>query len=72
MVRKYALKLPVKCVSIFYLLDLMLSIMVRDITFVPVSIVSSESCFSLTGRIIEEWRRRLLPETVEMLACIKD
>ena len=39
---------------------------------VPVSTVSSESCFNLTRRIIEERRRRLLPETVEMLACIKD
>ena len=39
---------------------------------VPVSTVSSESCFSLTRRIIEERRRRLLPETMEMLACIKD
>ena len=26
----------------------------------------------MTGRIIEERRRRLLPETVEMLGCIKD
>ena len=40
--------------------------------YVPVSTVSSESCFNLTRRIIEERRRRLLPETVEMLACIKD
>jgi len=40
--------------------------------YVPVSTVSSESCFSLTGRIIEEQQRRLLPKTVEMLACIKD
>ena len=31
-----------------------LSIMARDIMSVPVSIVSSKSCFSLTGRIIEE------------------
>jgi hypothetical protein len=51
---------------------LVLSIMARDIMSVPVSIVSSESTFSLTGRIIEERRRRLLPEHVEMLACIKD
>ncbi|XP_066313607.1 zinc finger BED domain-containing protein DAYSLEEPER-like [Miscanthus floridulus] len=49
-----------------------LSIMARDIMAVPVSTVSLESCFSLTGRIIEERRRRLLPEHVEMLACIKD
>jgi hypothetical protein len=49
-----------------------LSIMARDIMVVPVSTVSSESCFSLTGRVIEERRRRLLPHTVEMLTCIKD
>ena len=39
---------------------------------VPVSTISSKSCFSLTRRIIEERRRRLLPKTVEMLACVKD
>ena len=49
-----------------------LSIMARDIMSVLVSTVSSESCFSLVGRIIEERRRRLLPKTVEMLTCIKD
>ena len=46
--------------------------MARDIISVPVSTVSSESCFSLIGRIIEEWRRRLSPKTVEILTCIKD
>ena len=49
-----------------------LSIMARDIMAVPVSTIYSESCFSLTGRIIEERRHRLLPETMEMLTCIKD
>jgi hypothetical protein len=49
-----------------------LSIMARDIMTVPVSTISSESCFSLTGRIIEEQRRCLLPEIVEMLTSIKD
>jgi hypothetical protein len=49
-----------------------LSIMARDIMAVPVSTVSSESCFSLTGRVIEERRRRLQPLTVEMLTCVKD
>ena len=39
---------------------------------VPVSTVSSESCFSCTSRILEDQRRRLLPEHVEMLTCIKD
>ena len=46
--------------------------MAIDIMSVPISTISLESCFSLTGRIIEERRRRLLPETMEMLACIKD
>jgi len=49
-----------------------LSILARDVLSVPASTVSSESCFSLTGRILEERRRRLLPEHVEMLVCIKD
>jgi hypothetical protein len=49
-----------------------LSIMARDIMFVPVSTVSSESCFSCTARILEDRRQRLLPEHVEMLTCIKD
>ncbi|CAN6271926.1 unnamed protein product [Urochloa humidicola] len=49
-----------------------LSIMARDIMSVPVSTVSSESCFSCTARILEERRRRLLPEHVEMLTCMKD
>ena len=38
----------------------------------PVSTISSESAFSLTGRIIEERHRRLALETMEMLSCIKD
>jgi hypothetical protein len=49
-----------------------LSIMARDIMVVPVSTVSSESCFSCIARILEDRRRRLLPEHVEMLTCIKD
>jgi hypothetical protein len=49
-----------------------LSIMAKDILTVPVSTISSESTFSMTGRIIEERRRRLKPEMVETLTCIKD
>ena len=49
-----------------------LSIMVKDVLTVPVSTISSKSTFSMTGRIIEERRRRLKPETVEWLTCIKD
>jgi hypothetical protein len=49
-----------------------LSILAKDILSVLVSTVSSESAFSLTGRIIEERRRQLNPEMVEMLTCTKD
>ena len=49
-----------------------LSIMARDIMSVPASTTSSESTFSLSGRILEDRRRRLNSETVEMLVCIKD
>ncbi|KAL6661578.1 hypothetical protein ACP70R_000962 [Stipagrostis hirtigluma subsp. patula] len=49
-----------------------ISIIAKDVMTVPVSTISSESCFSLTGRIMEERRRRLGSETVEMLACLKD
>jgi hypothetical protein len=46
--------------------------MAKDILIVPVSTISSESTFSMTGGIIEERRRRLNAETVEWLTCIKD
>ena len=49
-----------------------LSILARDVLTVPVSTVPSESAFSTTGRIIEEWRRRLSSEMVEILTCTKD
>jgi hypothetical protein len=49
-----------------------LSIMAKDILTVPISTISLESTFSMTGRIIEERRRRLNAETVEWLTCIKD
>jgi len=39
---------------------------------VPISTVSFESCFSMFGTILEERRRRLLPENMEMLTCVKD
>ncbi|WVZ96770.1 hypothetical protein U9M48_042369 [Paspalum notatum var. saurae] len=49
-----------------------LSILAKDVLTVPVFTISSESVFSLTGRIIEERRCRLNPEMVEMMTCIKD
>jgi hypothetical protein len=49
-----------------------LSVLARDVLSVPVSTVSSESVFSTTGRILEERRRRLIPDMVEILTCVKD
>ncbi|BAH93429.1 Os06g0258800 [Oryza sativa Japonica Group] len=49
-----------------------LSILARDVLTVSVSTISSKSAFSLTGRIIEERRRRLGLDMVQALALIKD
>ena len=50
----------------------MLSILARDVLTVPVSTVSSESAFSLSGRILEERRTSLTSEMVEILLTVKD
>jgi hypothetical protein len=44
----------------------------KDVLTVPVSTISSESVFSLAGRFIEERRRSLTSEMVEILTCLKD
>jgi hypothetical protein len=49
-----------------------LSILARDIMTDPVSTISSESTFSLASRVLEERRRRLTTDMVEVLSCIKD
>ncbi|WVZ88461.1 hypothetical protein U9M48_034981 [Paspalum notatum var. saurae] len=49
-----------------------LSLLAKDVMTVPASTISSESTFSLAGRVIEERRRHLTPDMVEVLSCIKD
>nr|ABA99434.2 hAT family dimerisation domain containing protein [Oryza sativa Japonica Group] len=49
-----------------------LSKLARDVLTVPVSTVSSESAFSLCGRIIEDRRTTLRSDHVEMLLSVKD
>lgn len=49
-----------------------LSLLAKDVMTVPASTISSESTFSLVGRVIEERRRRLTSDMVEILSCIKD
>jgi hypothetical protein len=49
-----------------------LSILAKDIMIVLVSTISSESDFSLCDKVIEECRRSLTSEHVEMLSLLKD
>ncbi|XP_077251866.1 zinc finger BED domain-containing protein RICESLEEPER 2-like [Tasmannia lanceolata] len=49
-----------------------LSIMAHDILGIPISIVASESGFSTKGRVLDQYRSLLLPETVEVLICGQD
>ena len=49
-----------------------LSTMARNFLAIPLSTVSSESAFSLGGRILGETRSSLTPEMLEALVCGKD
>jgi hypothetical protein len=49
-----------------------LSVLTKDIMTIPVSTISSESAFSLSGRLLDDRRRSLTPTHVERLSLIKD
>ncbi|KAL4364101.1 hypothetical protein GQ457_04G022620 [Hibiscus cannabinus] len=49
-----------------------LAAMAKDILAVPVSTVSSESTFSTSGRVLDQFRSSLGPKTVEALVCAQD
>ena len=46
--------------------------MARDVLSVPISTVASESTFSVGGRVIDQFRSSLRPDTVEALVCTRD
>ena len=46
-----------------------LSKMARDILVIPISIVASESVFSISGRILDAFMCSLSPKTVKTLVC---
>jgi hypothetical protein len=46
--------------------------MARDLLAIPLSIVPSESAFSIDGRILADNRSSMTPETLECLVCCKD
>jgi hypothetical protein len=49
-----------------------LSLLTKDVLTVPTSIISSGSTFSLADKVIEEHRRHLALDMVDVLSCIKD
>uniref|UniRef100_A0A803N1H5 BED-type domain-containing protein n=1 Tax=Chenopodium quinoa TaxID=63459 RepID=A0A803N1H5_CHEQI len=49
-----------------------LSTLAKDILAIPISTVSSESAFSTSGRILDQFRSSLGPNMVEALVCTQD
>jgi hypothetical protein len=49
-----------------------LSCMARDVFAVTTSTVASESAFSMSGRIVSDYRNRLSGNTIEALICFQD
>ena len=46
--------------------------MARDLLTIPISTVASESAFSTGGRVLDQFRSTLKPNTVEAIICTRD
>nr|KAJ0193195.1 hypothetical protein LSAT_V11C800451280 [Lactuca sativa] len=49
-----------------------LASMAKDILAIPVSMFASESTFSTSGHVLNDFHSTLLPKTVEALICTQD
>uniref|UniRef100_A0A7C8ZFM1 HAT C-terminal dimerisation domain-containing protein n=1 Tax=Opuntia streptacantha TaxID=393608 RepID=A0A7C8ZFM1_OPUST len=49
-----------------------LSQMARDVLTIPLSTVTSESAFSVGGRLLDAFHSSLKPKTVEAVICLRD
>jgi hypothetical protein len=49
-----------------------LAVLAKTILMVPMTSISSESAFSMSGRILSDYQSRLKPDTLEALVCGQD
>ena len=68
-------KLPLDILSFWQSQQLkypILSLMAKDVLAVPITTVASESAFSISGRVLDNYRSSLKDDIVEALLCTRD